>query len=229
MVVPIVDEEVWRCLLDGLPVWQPPRVRTVVVAPHPDDETLAAGGLIGWLRSAGVEVTVVAVTDGERAYGETPGLAAVRAREQAAALEVLGVAEGRIVRLRLPDSGLADCEAQIVEGLRPLVDGGTHVVAPWSGDFHPDHEACARAAQTVARECGALLSFYFFWTWHRGEPELLQGLELVRFPLDAAELAAKQQALRCHASQLQHESGEPILPEDLLGPARRPYEVFLPW
>ena len=229
MIVPIVDEGMWRARLDGLPVWVPPAVRTVVVAPHPDDETLAAGGLIHALRAAGVAVTVVAATDGERAYGETPGLGAIREREQAEALAALSVEEESLVRLRLPDSGLAGWEQQIVDGLRPLIEAGTHLVAPWPGDFHPDHEACGRAAETVARERGALLTFYFFWTWHRGTVELLDGRKLVRLPLGPEGMEAKEDALACHASQLQHEGGSPILPEDLLWPARLPYEVFLPW
>jgi LmbE family N-acetylglucosaminyl deacetylase len=229
MVIPVVDEGVWRSRLDGLGAWHPPTARTVVVAPHPDDETLAAGGLIFTLRSAGVPVTVVAVTDGERAYEGMNGLGELREREQAEALAALGVGELDTVRLRLPDSGLAGCEGAIVDGLRPLVDAGTHVIAPWVGDFHPDHEACGRAAETVTRESGALLSYYFFWTWHRGKPGLVEGLELVRLPLGGEALQAKESALRCHRSQLWQEGGQPILPEGLLAPARRPYEVFLPW
>ena len=48
--------------------WEPPRKLTVVVAPHPDDETLLSGGLIAHQARAGVPVIVLAVTDGEAAY-----------------------------------------------------------------------------------------------------------------------------------------------------------------
>ena len=51
---------------------------------------------------------------------------------------------------------------------------------------------------------------------------------LYRFRLAPDEIRAKQEALRCHQSQLQHPGGSPILPDYLLGPARRSFEVFLP-
>ncbi len=68
---------------------------------HPDDETLVTGGLILALVDAGVDVRVLTATRGER--GEVvpgplsplagrPELAAVRARELAGALAILGVA-----------------------------------------------------------------------------------------------------------------------------------------
>jgi len=38
--------------------------RLVVVAPHPDDEVLACGGLLCAAAGIGLEVQVVAVTDG---------------------------------------------------------------------------------------------------------------------------------------------------------------------
>jgi LmbE family N-acetylglucosaminyl deacetylase len=221
-------EREWRARLDGLRTWQPPAVPTLIVSPHPDDETLGAGGMIAALRAQGTPVSVVAVTDGENAYADYPGLARIRRHEQTAALHRLCVPEASIHRLHLPDSGLAACEDRIVAGLLPLVHVGMHIVAPWPGDFHPDHEACGRAAAIVAQQKHATLTSYFFWTWHRGTVALLNGLPLVAVPLEETSLAAKREALLCHRSQLQHESGEPILPIDLLGPVVRPYEVFLP-
>jgi LmbE family N-acetylglucosaminyl deacetylase len=96
------------------------------------------------------------------------------------------------------------------------------------GDYHPDHEACGRVAERVARETGAHISYYFFWTWHRGTPEDLRGLDLRSLRLDDVMLRAKCEALHCHRSQLTHVSGEPILPANLLGPMNWPFEVFLP-
>lgn len=226
MVVPVIGEAEWMGVLRMLPAWLPPDAPMVVVVPHPDDETLATGGLISVLRKCGTDITVVAVTDGENAYAESDGVAELRAREQTEALARLGVSAEKIVRLGLVDSDVAEQEDELVARLMPLVRAETVVLAPWSGDFHPDHEACARAATRVAQEVGATLISYFFWTWHRGTPELLQGLELRAFALDDAAMAAKREALACHRSQLQHVSGEPILPEELLWPARMPFEVF---
>jgi LmbE family N-acetylglucosaminyl deacetylase len=228
MIAPITPEREWRDALDGLPAWRPPMVPTLLISPHPDDETLAAGGLLSRLTMARVEVAVAAVTDGERAYEDEPGLGAIREVEQAAALAVLGVPPEKIHRLRLPDSGLHLEETTLIEAIRPLAQSAGHVLAPWTGDFHPDHEVCGRAARAVAAAAGIDLTYYFFWTWHRGTPSTLEGLELVSFPLQPGELQRKNDALLCHRSQLHHPSGQPILPDNLLQPMQRPYEVFLP-
>lgn len=267
MIVPLVSESEWLERLEplaqlaqlaplgdlpgdlpgGLPFWELPSSRVLVLAPHPDDETLAAGGLIASLRANGVSVRVVAVTDGENAYPHEDGASSsmqrqIREVEQTEALQQLGVDRSEIIRLRLPDSDVAAHEAKLIALLLPLVantsaasdnsapPAATHLIAPWHGDFHPDHEACGRAAAQVARLTGATLTSYFFWTWHRGTGHTLETLDrqqLRAFPLSEQALKAKLDALHCHRSQLEHPSGEPILPERLLAPAYRPFEIFL--
>jgi LmbE family N-acetylglucosaminyl deacetylase len=226
MIVPLVLEHEWLAALEDLTVWVPPPTDVLVLAPHPDDETLGAGGLLAAQCLQGTDVLVVAVTDGESAYGYDLNLGRIRESEQREALGRLGVPPKNIVRLRLPDSDVASYETQLVERLLPLVTKDTHIVAPWRGDFHPDHEACGRAAEYVAHRAGATLTSYFFWTWHRGTTESIDKLGLRSFPLDQRHLQSKSDALQCHRSQLTHDSGEPILPDNLLAPARRPFEVF---
>lgn len=231
MITPLTDEDSWLTALRPLPAWHPPHIPTLILAPHPDDETLGAGGLIHQLTSAGVPVTVIAVTDGELAYGITPGLAALRQHEQTQALAHLGVPSTHIHRLRLPDSSVATVEASLVAALAPYLHPGMHLVAPWQHDFHPDHEACGRAAQLLATRIPVQLTSYVFWTWHRGTPASFDGCLPVRLPLTDADLQAKQRALLCHQSQLVHPTGQPdqpILPKNLLAPAARPFEVYLP-
>lgn len=180
--------------------------------------------------SKGIPVQVVAVTDGERAYGNgcDSSLAAIRRTEQAKALERLGLKASEIIRLGLTDSNVTSEEDTLLEQLLPLISNETHIVAPWTGDFHPDHEASGRVAQELAKLSGASLTFYFFWTWHRGTPAFVRDLPLRSLPLSSDQQCAKQMAISEHRSQLDHPSGEPILPEDLLWPARRSAEIFLP-
>ena len=170
---------------------------------------------------------VVAVTDGEAAYPDSPGLGCLRRAEQERALAELGVGEPDIFRLNLPDSSVAAHEEELVHLLRPLVGRGTLLVAPWRFDPHPDHEASGRSAEQVARGSGAHLISYFFWSWHRNRMEALRTLSLRRFDLDRDLEAARAAALSHHRSQLEHKSGSPILPELLLSPARRPFETFI--
>jgi LmbE family N-acetylglucosaminyl deacetylase len=226
LIKSVMNEVDWSGTLQCLPIWQPADQPIVVIAPHPDDETLGVGGFIADQRRRGVEITVIAVTDGENAYAGRTDLAEIRRREQARALERLGLTEDKIIRFGLPDSGLKPHLPELIGRLQDLVSEDTHIMAPWHGDFHPDHEACGAAAEEVASRTGARLTSFFFWTWHLGSPALLSGLPLRSFPLTPDLLAAKAEALSCHHSQLTHPSGEPILPERLLGPARRPFEVY---
>jgi len=227
MIVPIVAEEDWLRMLRSRPEWERPASSMLVIAPHPDDETLATGGLISTMRSEGRDVVVAAVTDGENAYMENEGLGEVREAEQRNALKTLSVSPSHTIRLRFPDSDVAAYEPALAEELASLAKSSDHIIAPWPADYHPDHEACGRAAQSAARQTGAKLTFYFFWTWHRGTIDVLKTQRLRRFPLSPVAMRAKADALACHVSQLHHQTGEPILTERLLAPARRPFEVFL--
>ncbi len=94
--------------------------RVVVVAPHPDDETIAAGGLLRRLVAAGATVHVVFVTSGDgypdavRAalHGRDPSPADYRAygglrrREALVAARRLGLSRDAVHFLAFPDGGL---------------------------------------------------------------------------------------------------------------------------
>ncbi len=227
MITPIVEESRWISTLQSLPLFDPGPGPVAVISPHPDDETLATGGLIAALRLRAAPVLVIAVTDGENAYGQdNPGLRETRRSEQAAALRELGVSGRNLVRLGITDSGVAPQRERLVELLASYISSDYHVLAPWTGDFHPDHEACGWAAEEATKQIGARLSWYFFWTWHRGTPSLLEGMRLANFPLNERLREIKWNALAQHRSQLEHPSGQPILPDNLLAPARRKFEVF---
>jgi len=226
-IVPLTTEIEWLSKLSDLPSWSLPMVPTLIVAPHPDDETLGAGGLIAKLRLHHVPVVVVAVSDGENAYVGAQGLGKVRELEQNIALARLGVDSQSVHRLGLPDRELAKWEGSMERSLAAIVSPGMHLVAPWPKDFHPDHEACGRAAERVAKKYGLELTFYLFWTWHRGEPEMLDGVSLVSLRLSERELHLKLFALEAHQSQFEHADGAPILSRELLRPAEREFEVYL--
>ena len=224
---PLTSEATWLSHLRGLPTWDPPLQPTMVLAPHPDDETLGAGGLIARLRLLGVPVTVVALTDGEGAYTDAEGLAEIRIQEQTTALARLGVPRESIHRLGLPDRYLMENEDQLYAEVLRLAEPQTHLVAPWTRDFHPDHEAAGRIAARVARAKGLALTSYLFWTWHRGSPETLPTVSMVSLSLSEEEREMKLRALSSHASQLEHPDGQPILSDELLAPARRSFEVYI--
>lgn len=226
MIVPLVGEEVWQEVLADLPPFDVTAGRILLVSPHPDDETLGAGAFLAAQRKRGTAVEVVAVTDGENAYADNAHLAATRRQEQDSALLTLDIQPSAIHRFGFTDSGIEARKEGLVDLLLPLITPVTQILAPWIGDYHPDHKACGWAAREAATLTGASLSYYFFWTWHRGTPADLIGLDLHSFRLNASLLALKLKALACHHSQLHRATGDPILPDQLLAPAKRKFEVF---
>ena len=112
---PGTDERTWlgASRLAALrPLHQRRPRRLVVVAPHPDDEVLGAGGLLQYMDRVGVETVVVAVTDGEASHpgARTLGcdLAEARSIETRVALDRLGCGSVGVQRLRFPDGAVAE-------------------------------------------------------------------------------------------------------------------------
>lgn len=95
--------------------------RVLVVAPHPDDETLCCAGILQRARAAGAQVGIIWMTAGDGARfnavlaritprstsGQMVRLGKRRIREATAAAGVLGVPDEAIWMLGYPDRGLA--------------------------------------------------------------------------------------------------------------------------
>jgi LmbE family N-acetylglucosaminyl deacetylase len=198
--------------------------RVVVVSPHPDDETLACGGLIAELVARRIGLTVVAVTDGEGSHPEVAELAAVRRIEQRRALHALGH-RGPPIRLGLPDASVACHASQLRARLQTLVSGHTVLIAPWSRDGHTDHDACGAAAEAVAEHCGCALLEYPVWAWQWATPSELDEDRWSTFEIAAPARRAKSAALECFPSQTTERFGAVIVDEHALARFRRPCEV----
>jgi LmbE family N-acetylglucosaminyl deacetylase len=118
----------------------------VAVFAHPDDESLASGGLLARCASLGVRTSLVCVTSGEArpsAAGENPGTN-VRERELQDAARTLGIAE--VVLLRHEDGMLPWIDAARLEGDIAATVGALRpdVVVTFGEDglyWHPDHIA----------------------------------------------------------------------------------------
>ena len=212
--------------------------RVVIVAPHPDDEVLACGGLLQQLAARALPVLIVAVTDGEASHPGsttwTPArLQAVRPHETRAALALLGLPDVPVVRLALPDGGVAPREAQLARALAGIVTPADLLLTTWRHDGHPDHEATARACATAAGACGARLVEAPIWGWHWSRPgdAAMPLAQARRLMLDDTTLDRKRAALACFASQLVSDpaSGhDAILTRNTLERLLNPFEmVFL--
>ncbi len=184
----------------------------LVIAPHPDDETLGAGGLIAALAAAGGEVTVAFLTDGSGSHVGAPGwsarrVAGVRAREAGAALRALGLKTPPVALgwrdAAPPPAGSTAFEAT-ARRLVALCRARRicNIVASWDADPHCDHEAAAALARKVGRRTGIAPRFYGVWAWT--VPDLairLRAMRAVALPV-ARWRGHQRRALACHRTQL---------------------------
>lgn len=138
-----------------------PRDRVLVVAPHPDDESIATGGLLQVARAAGAACRVLLVTDGDNnpwpqrwqekhwhiGPVERARWGARRRAEALAALQLLGLRPDDVRCLGLPDLGLTQAlmsgTPDVVAALHAQIDEfePTRLVLPALEDRHPDHSA----------------------------------------------------------------------------------------
>ncbi|MFM7035279.1 MAG: bacillithiol biosynthesis deacetylase BshB1 [Planctomycetia bacterium] len=185
----------------------------LVIAPHPDDAELGMGGTIAVMRSQGMKVGVLDLTDGE----PTPqGSPEIRARETAAATAALGLDWRE--NLGLPNRRLRATLAAraalagVIRQTRPR-----WLFAPYWIDAHPDHVATTRLAE-AARFWAKLTKcdlpgapwhperIFYYWCVH---------LKLVRRPAFVVDITEtwerKHRALACYASQFPADAASPTV------------------
>ncbi len=221
----------WAAVHGSARPWDPPRVPTLVVVPHPDDEVLLAGGLIATQRERGVDVHVIGVTDGEAGRPlRVPArdLGQVRRHEQTEALCALGVSRLSITRLGIPDGAVAAHVGEVTKRIGALMVDHPLVIAPWINDHHADHEACGRAAVEAVAGTGTTLMFGLFWTWHKVSPRRVGPAALVGMDVAPHVRHQRAHAIAQHRSQMSDEIAEPLLTPELLEPLAWDREFFIP-
>jgi LmbE family N-acetylglucosaminyl deacetylase len=173
-------------------------MNVLVIAPHPDDESIGCGGALCLHAQRGDRVTAVYLTSGELGLKHLPRHDAwlTREREAAQAAKILGVA--RLFFLRLADWFVSDAIEKGAAKLRPILKRAKPglVYLPHEQEWHPDHKAALpilRAALKDGRIAAPVLRAYEVWT-----------------PLTAhdhvedisAVMPRKLRALKAHKSQL---------------------------
>jgi LmbE family N-acetylglucosaminyl deacetylase len=194
----------------------------MMFAPHPDDESLAAGVFLQRAVAAGAAVRVVYATDGERNCWPQRVLerkirisdkdrrrwGVRRQGEALAALQVLGIAPGDVGFLSMPDQGVTDlllkgCEetmqrlAAVISDWQP-----THLLLPSAADTHPDHSGLAVLLELVIED------FLPPQPWLTRLHYLVHGAsaafrrQALNLPSAPAEKKAKQRAILRHVTQV---------------------------
>lgn len=192
----------------------------LVVAPHPDDETLGCGAAIMTALGAGRSVAVALLTDGEMSHPSSPShpapvLAARRRAEFTAAMNVLGGENRSLLsaqRFALPDTGVpaeGPAASDVVDKLVALacqIDASA-IWATSRLDPHCDHIAAASLADDVERRLSSLgrqVCRRDYAVWSRfGACDVSA---LARHGIGVLDPAAfrprKEKAMGCYLSQL---------------------------
>jgi len=189
------------------------REKLVVLAPHPDDESLGCGALLA-RAFAGAGAHVICLTDGSASH---PGsrqwtperLARQRRAEMVAAISCLGGTPRDLTWLGMADSLLYQADAtEVAARLEQLIEdhGTRHVFVPAAEDHHEDHQAAARFAGAL-RSRRPEWSFYSYPVWCRwDDPEFPQTVAChapVSVPPGGLR-DRKRAAIHAHRSQTGH-------------------------
>ena len=191
--------------------------RVMVIAPHPDDESLGCGGLIAALVEGGREVQVVVVTDGGASH---PGsvawprrrLAETRRTEALNALGALGLPTTAATFLDLPDADMPDRGSPAwLQAQRRLTDALSALapdllLLPWRRDPHRDHRDAWRLAMDAvdATPRRPIVWEYAIWLDELGaaedqpRPDEVEKMEVNVEPW----MERKRQAVLRHHSQM---------------------------
>lgn len=144
-----------------------PAGKILVLAPHPDDEVFAVGGLMSLMTCSGYDATVLAVTDGEASHAESKRVTRaeirkIRLAETRRAYRELGINPIR-VRMGIPDSQVCQHEGRLRRELEGHLDGASLVLAPIESDGHPDHNSVGHIARVLTASSGLPLWRYAVW------------------------------------------------------------------
>lgn len=188
--------------------------RILVIAPHPDDETLGCGGLILQARELGRQVRIVIVSDGAQgstaSAQPTPNLVKTRQQEALCATSRLGIDANAVIFLNLPDGALSSCASELDLKLSEQISAFLPdlILSPYEKENHPDHRAIAesvnRLRKTHANTMECRWVEYPVWFWPRGAWRFLLNpnrSQLTKLGITHVK-DKKKQALEAYQSQL---------------------------
>jgi LmbE family N-acetylglucosaminyl deacetylase len=184
----------------------------VIIAPHPDDESLACGGLIAEASAEGRPTRVVIVSDGTGSHPASKAYPKARLRdlresEARDAVKELGLDPDKdIVFLRMPDrfvprdGPFAEWAADYIVACAEEV-GAAALFVSWRHDPHCDHQASYCLARTASRRLTAVKLFEYT-VWGAALPAATPVERAEGFRLEIGRhLARKRCAIDAHRSQ----------------------------
>ncbi len=208
----------------------------LVLAPHPDDETLGCATAIMRKQEAGKRVVVAIATDGAMFPEDRPRaqVALQRELEFESARAMLGLEREDVTWFGFPDGLLVNHIEPLNEKITDLLRKfhPDEVLVTGASDPHEDHAALSRAAIHAALTVPCRVVEYPIWQWER--PSTWKRLPRVRPEIVRAGQFRKRKlrVLLCYRSQLSvADGGERVgngLPSGILTAARGRFEVYFP-
>jgi LmbE family N-acetylglucosaminyl deacetylase len=194
--------------------------RVLIIAPHPDDEALATGGLLQHVSAVGGESRIIFLTDGENnpwpqriserrwliRASDRKRWATLRRIEAIAALQELGVPRSSTRFWGFPDQGLTNlllkADDEIPQHLiREFRDWQPSVlITPSPLDLHPDHSAAAVFARLALARSGHNSPSHFEYRVHKRWSNPTSPCLTLDLSMEQEE--RKRRAIMCHRSQL---------------------------
>jgi LmbE family N-acetylglucosaminyl deacetylase len=215
----------------------------IVVAPHPDDESLACGGLIAEAWRQGLRGKVVIVSDGAGSHPNSKAyppdrLTALRKEEAKRAGSELGMKPEDMLFLGLPDRFVSFEGEEAERAIGAIVDcvreiGARSLFVSWRHDPHCDHQASYRIAREAQRRVGGVRMFeYVVWGHTLPLPtEIDPARSGFRIRIDQEALEKKRRAIAAHRSQttdlIDDDPAGFLLTQIDLARFDLPYEFFL--
>lgn len=207
--------------------------KTVIIAPHPDDEVIGCAGLIQALVDRGMPPHVIILTGGEgshRGCCDTSAEEIIAARHQLTlkATATLGLPESHIHCLSYPDGGVA-IEHPETERLQTLLSelAPQSVFVPHRGEGWSDHLQAAEIAKALMEDSSVSIYEYCVWMWYYNVWRLdSRNARLLR--MARAQHQRKLQAVDAYVTPLAP-CGKPwsgVLPEPFLKAARWSRELY---
>jgi N-acetylglucosamine malate deacetylase 1 len=181
-------------VVTGLPRFR----RVLVIAPHPDDETLGCGGTMALLADKGASITVLTATDGEATQGSQLSPAETGRRRRAEAERAAAIAGATPRFLGMPDGELTGQVGELSAAFGAAIGElePEAVFAPWLLDATPDHRAVAESLRVAlgAGDGSAALEVWGYEVWTALVPnrivEISSVIERKREALAAHETAS---------------------------------------
>ncbi len=219
------------------------RGTTLIVAPHPDDESLGCGGAIALLRKFNQEVFILTLSDGTLSHPNSEKFPAeklrdLREKELIEAAKILGVEQENVTFFRYRDRGVpnensSDFESAVKRCRDYLAKIKAQTIfVPWRRDPHPDHRAAFQLIGT-AKSANHKIVEYPIWLYELAEnDDAPLTTEVSAFRLDISSvIETKQQAIRAHISQLTDLIDDDPqgfrLSEKVLQNFAAPFEIYL--